>query len=80
KINFQENRCKRLWESAVITNTGEILPCCFDKDAKYSFGNVNNESFKSINNNKKALNFRKQLLSNRKQIDICKNCTEGLKT
>ncbi len=73
------NKCKRLWESSVITNTGEVLPCCFDKDAKYSFGNINDKNFKRINNNNKSLKFRKLLSSDRKQIDICKNCTEGLK-
>lgn len=74
-----KNKCKRLWESSVITNTGEILPCCFDKDAKYSFGNINESNFKQINNNSNHLKFRELLLKNRKQIDICKNCTEGLK-
>jgi len=73
-----KNKCKRLWESSVITNTGEILPCCFDKDAKYSFGNITESSFKNINNNKKTIKFREIFLENRKQIDICKNCTEGL--
>lgn len=74
-----KNKCKRLWFSSVITNTGEVLPCCFDKDAKYSFGNINTYKFKNINNNNKSLRFRNILISDRKQIDICKNCTEGLK-
>lgn len=74
-----KNKCKRLWEASVITNTGEVLPCCFDKDATHSFGNINQHSFKQLNNSKKALGFRKKLLNNRKQIDICKNCTEGLR-
>ena len=74
-----KNKCKRLWEASVITNTGEVLPCCFDKDAKYSSGNITQHSFKELNNNEKSIKFRKALLSNRKQIDICKNCTEGLR-
>lgn len=76
--NKLKNHCKRLWESSVITNTGEVLPCCFDKDAKYSFGNLKDISFSQINNNEKSLKFRKLLLYNRRKIDICKNCTEGL--
>ena len=67
-----------MWESAVITNTGDILHCCFDKDIKYTYGNLQKSSFKKVNNSKKALDFRKQVLKNRKEIDICKNCTEGL--
>ncbi len=73
-----KNRCRRLWEANVITNIGEVLPCCFDKDAKYSAGNINEFKFSEINNNIAAVSFRKKLLKNRKQIDICRNCTEGL--
>jgi len=73
-----KNKCERLWVSSVITNTGEVLPCCFDKNAKYSFGNISDNSFKSLNNNDEAIKFRKAFLADRKQIDICKNCTEGL--
>jgi len=76
--NKLKNKCRRLWEASVITNTGEVLPCCFDKDAKFSFGNISKDSFREINNNKKAEKFRKDLLADRKQIEICKNCTEGL--
>ncbi len=74
-----KNRCKRLWESAVITNSGDVLPCCFDKDADYDFGNMNELNFSEINNNSESINFRKKLLTDRKQIDICRNCTEGLR-
>lgn len=76
--NKLKNRCKRMWESSVITNTGDVLHCCFDKDADYSYGNLRKSSFKELNNNLSALKFRKMLKSGRKQIDICKNCTEGL--
>ncbi|MCD4794581.1 MAG: radical SAM protein [Bacteroidales bacterium] len=76
--NKLKNRCKRMWESSVITNTGDVLHCCFDKNADYSYGNLKETSFKKLNNNSSALMFRKMLNSGRKQIDICKNCTEGL--
>jgi len=73
-----KNRCKRLWESTVITNTGDVLPCCFDKDAQYISGNLKDKDFAEINNNETIISFRRKLLKNRKQIDICRNCTEGL--
>ncbi len=76
--NKLKNRCKRLWESSVITNTGDVLACCFDKNADYSFGNIQTDTFKIINNSLAAKNFREKLSTNRKQIDICKNCTDGL--
>lgn len=74
-----KNHCWKLWHSAEITWDGKVLPCCFDKDAKYKMGNTFIESFKPIWKNGKYQNFRKQILKGRSQIDICKNCSEGLK-
>jgi radical SAM protein with 4Fe4S-binding SPASM domain len=77
--NKMKNHCWKLWHSNVVTWDGQITPCCFDKDATYSMGNLNQTSFDAIWKNKKYAAFRKQILSNRKAIDICKNCSEGLK-
>ncbi len=73
------NRCWRLWTNPVITSSGDVLPCCFDKEAKYKMGNINSLSFRDIWKSEKYNEFRKQVFSNRKNIDICQNCTEGLK-
>lgn len=77
--NKMANKCWKLWHSNVITWDGKIVPCCFDKDAKYEMGNLNNETLRAIWENKNYKKFRNQLISNRKSIDICTNCTEGLK-
>ncbi|MEN8120271.1 MAG: radical SAM/SPASM domain-containing protein [Bacteroidota bacterium] len=74
-----KNRCWRMWANPVITADGSVIPCCFDKDAKHAFGNVNEQSFKEIWQSEKYQNFRQQILNDRKSIDICRNCTEGLK-
>ena len=71
-----KNRCLRLWETSVITWDGKILPCCFDKDAEHSFGNISTNSFKAINNNNKAVDFRKRVLKNKSKLDTCRNCSE----
>jgi len=73
------NKCWKMWHSCVMTWDGAIVPCCFDKDAKYTMGNINEQSFREIWNGEKYLNFRSRLFENRKEIDICTNCTEGLK-
>jgi len=70
----QHNRCLRHWSSAVITCSGDVVPCCFDKNAKYVFGNVFKQSLKEIWHSEKAGNFRQTILLNRKNIDICNNC------
>ena len=71
----QPNHCWRLWSGAVINVHGEVLPCCFDKASEYSFGNVNNHSFPACWHSKKATGFREKILQNRKQFEMCRNCT-----
>ncbi|MEB2782524.1 radical SAM/SPASM domain-containing protein [Algoriphagus sp. C2-6-M1] len=71
-----ENKCWRMWQGAVATWDGKIVPCCFDKDAKYVMGELKSQSLASIWSSLRYQSFRKQLLSDRSQIEICKNCTE----
>lgn len=73
------NRCWKMWHSCVMTWDGNIVPCCFDKDARYVMGNIHDQAFSEIWNGTKYLNFRSRLFENRREIDICRNCTEGLK-
>jgi radical SAM protein with 4Fe4S-binding SPASM domain len=73
------NHCWRMWSSAVITVNGEVVPCCFDKDANYKTGNLNIDPFKEIWHSKVYNAFRGAVLKNRKEIEICKNCSEGTK-
>ncbi len=77
--NKFSNHCWRMWSSAVVTSKGGIVPCCFDKDAANTLGNLENEKFKKIWLSKKYNDFRKQIFSDRKQIEICQNCSEGSK-
>lgn len=69
------NHCKRLWEGVVVNSNGELLPCCFDKNAQYTFGNVFKDDFREIYNGDKAYRFRESILLNRKQFAMCHNCT-----
>jgi radical SAM protein with 4Fe4S-binding SPASM domain len=71
------NHCWKMWHSAVITWDGLVVPCCFDKDAQHRMGDVSKQSFKEVWSSEKYLKFRKQLIGSRKNVDICKNCTEG---
>ena len=74
------NKCWKMWHSCVMSWDGDIVPCCFDKDAKYKMGNIHEQSFADIWNGARYQEFRSNLLSNRRGIDICNNCTEGMKT
>lgn len=68
--------CKRLWAAAVITWDGRLLPCCYDKDAHYPFGDLNNVDFKTAFKSLAATDFRKQVTFKRDEIEICCNCGE----
>ena len=77
--NKMSNHCWKLWHSCVITWDGGVVPCCFDKDAKYQFGQLKTETFQQVWQKKNYTQFRAQLLKGRDQIDICTNCSEGAK-
>lgn len=71
-----ENKCWRMWQGAVVTWDGKVVPCCFDKDASYVMGELKTQPMSAIWNSLPYFNFRKQLLADRTQIEICRNCTE----
>lgn len=73
-----KDHCFALWRTAVITWDNKMVPCCFDKDAKYVFGNLNEYSIREIWKSELYQNFRMGVLQNRKGNRMCNNCTEGL--
>lgn len=77
--NKMLDQCWRMWHSCVITWNGSIVPCCFDKDAHHVLGSMEQESFRQIWQGEAYRGFRNQLIHARKEIDICRNCTEGTK-
>jgi len=77
--NSLQDQCWKLWQGAEITWDGRVLPCCFDKDAKYEMGKLGESTFDKIWKNTHYQAFRNKILQSRKQIDICQNCSEGMK-
>lgn len=64
--------CFRAWSGAVITTTGEVLPCCYDKAHEYSFGNIMDAPLTELYNNRKAVAFRQA--ARKHQHPICQEC------
>jgi MoaA/NifB/PqqE/SkfB family radical SAM enzyme len=79
--NGVPNWCNRLWLNPAITWDGLFSPCCFDLDGKHAFANIfeDNRSFKAVWQSDDYNEFRQAIMTDRQQIDICKNCTEGMK-
>ena len=80
KLKYEiRNECWKMWHSAVVTWDGKVVPCCFDKDAANQMGTLRNQSFRNIWKGSAYDRFRKQIFSERSEIPICTNCTEGCK-
>lgn len=75
--NRLRNRCRRLWHTIVILQDGSVVPCCFDKDARFILGKYPERSLYDIWNGNEAVQFRQKILNARKNIKMCCNCTEG---
>lgn len=71
------DHCWKMWHSCVITWDGKVIPCCFDKDAHYQLGSLEEKSFKQVWHSDAYKNFRQSLIKSRSEIEMCKNCTEG---
>jgi radical SAM protein with 4Fe4S-binding SPASM domain len=77
--NDFKNKCYRMSVSCVITWDGLVVPCCFDKDAIHKMGDLKKDSFDAVWKSEPYKRFRTQVFTKRKSIDICRNCTEGMK-
>jgi len=73
------NSCLRLWINPVVTWDGKVIPCCFDKDGDHVMGDLSLNSFREIWNGEKYRVFRESVLTARKSIEICRNCTSGMR-
>lgn len=70
--------CLRAWTTPVVTWDGNVVPCCFDKDAQYVFGNIREQPFEEIWNGPERRRFITEVLSDRSVNSVCRHCPEGL--
>jgi len=68
----RKKNCFYPWYYPSITWDGNLVPCCYVCDNEVVFGNVFEEPFMKVWNNKKIRKFRKILATERK--GICKDC------
>ena len=79
KMKLTRIKCRRLAFSAVVAWNGDVLPCCFDSEAKFVFGNAFREPWKEIWKGEKIREFTSNVnKGKRDMIVMCGNCTEGL--
>ncbi len=75
--SHQYNHCWKSWQSPVITWDGDVVPCCYDKNADHKAGNISNNTFKDAWKTEDLKSFFNRILADRNQNDICRNCPEG---
>lgn len=76
--NPMHDRCWRMWQGAVITWDGRVVPCCFDKDAQHAMGQAEDgASFRRIWHSADYRAFRESVFRHRAGIEMCRNCSEG---
>jgi len=69
---FHQMRCSRLWASAAIQQDGRVAMCCYDFDAKHTFGDLRSMTIKEIWNSPKIRAFRK----NYRGSNPCRTCRD----
>ena len=67
-------RCHRLWTGCVITAKGDVVPCCYDKAAAHSYGNILTDNLCNIFHSDKAKRIRRAIVHSADGLDICRNC------
>ena len=71
------NECGPMYHQVIFTWEGDMLPCCRDCHGHHRMGNIfKARSFNSIWNGKAYREFRKQVLTCQRQIQICSLCQE----
>ena len=65
--------CFRQRSGFVVLNNMDVVPCCFDKNARWKIGNLTSDSFESILKNEKSILLQKLLQSKNPPL-MCENC------
>ena len=79
--HLPDNECQWIWNSIQINWDGEAVPCCRDPNGLHPLGNVFEHGLRRVFNGKKAREFRRQILDNQGNVEICKLCSSyGLPT
>ena len=78
--NSDKKSCPRPWLSTLVNWDGSVVPCCFDKNGKYSFGKITKTTtIKQIWKSNEYRKFRSKILQQRQSVEICRNCTQNQK-
>jgi radical SAM protein with 4Fe4S-binding SPASM domain len=66
--------CTLPWEVVTIAWNGDVLPCCYDYDAKVVLGNVGGQPLADIWNGDKLQAIRSEFIENKVTNPLCRHC------
>jgi len=69
------NSCTWVWNSIQINWDGSAVPCCRDPNGTNILGNVFEQGIDNVFNSDAAHEFRKRILRNQRELEICKLCS-----
>jgi radical SAM protein with 4Fe4S-binding SPASM domain len=75
-ITKRRRACHNIFNSCVITWDGEVLPCCYDKNAHHSFGNIYCNSLAEIWKGDRRKTFIQKILTRQQSIEMCQGCED----
>lgn len=70
-----DNECTWIWNSAVVNWDGTVVPCCRDPQGLHVFGNAFERPLREIWNGPAIRDFRRRIVTQQGDIDICKLCS-----
>jgi len=70
-----KNGCPWIYYSVAILANGDVVPCCRDANGYLVMGNILSQDMKEIWNGKHFQEFRKKVIFNRSEVDICNLCS-----
>lgn len=73
--HVMNNECTWIWNAIMVMWNGDVVPCCRDPHGRHVMGNVFETPLNKIWNARAMKDFRKKILTNQKDIDICELCS-----
>lgn len=70
-----ENECVWIWNSMQINWNGDAVPCCRDPNGHHVLGNVFEDGVLRTFNSRRSRDFRRRILTDQGNIDICRLCS-----
>lgn len=66
--------CYKMISTTVVTQDGKIIPCCMDKNAEFSYGDLHSDTVTNSYDSEENKRFHQSILKDKTKVSICRNC------